>query len=232
MGPPGGRTDRLLEGRLVERSNFRGLGRLCIRGDDPGSFLTVICGPLAWELSWGQYGRSGLAGTSTYGETGPLFSVGEPFAAEPSLELVDIRDGEEFEIGGANAGRFLGLGLRGCGEGREATAVDMLNVPSERGEQRERVQSNERQKWTQSGVWALNTRRQRKGKKNQKTKKIERAKTRDNIRGKRESITLRSMRGAVPPGSTEYHVSDASGFQRKVPSTRDESRQRIPSGPS
>lgn len=47
MGPPGGRTDRLLEGRLVERSNFRGRGRLCIRGDDPGSFLTVICGPLA-----------------------------------------------------------------------------------------------------------------------------------------------------------------------------------------
>ena len=45
-GPPAGRTDKPLEdGRLVERSNFRGRGRLCIRGEDPGSFFTVTCGP-------------------------------------------------------------------------------------------------------------------------------------------------------------------------------------------
>jgi len=68
-------------------------------------------------------------GFSTYGDIGPLFSVGEPFA--PSLGLVDIR-GEELEMfGGASAGRFLGLGLRaGCGEDKgaaaEATAVDMV----------------------------------------------------------------------------------------------------------
>jgi hypothetical protein len=34
----------LEDGRLVERSNFRGRGRLCIRGEDPGSFFTVTCG--------------------------------------------------------------------------------------------------------------------------------------------------------------------------------------------
>lgn len=64
----------------------------------------------------------------TYGDAGPFFSVGEPFAAEPSRGLVDIREGDEFE-GALGAGKFRGLGLRcGCGEDRatEATAVDMM----------------------------------------------------------------------------------------------------------
>lgn len=62
----------------------------------------------------------------TYGDPGPRLSVGDPFA--PSLELVDIREGDGFE-GGANDGRFRGLGLRvGCGEvkGADAIAVDIL----------------------------------------------------------------------------------------------------------
>lgn len=45
MGPLGGRTVKpLADGRLVERSSFRGRGRVCIRGDDGGSFFTVILG--------------------------------------------------------------------------------------------------------------------------------------------------------------------------------------------
>lgn len=45
MGPLGGRTVKPpADGRLVERSSFRGRGRVCIRGDDGGSFFTVILG--------------------------------------------------------------------------------------------------------------------------------------------------------------------------------------------
>jgi hypothetical protein len=66
----------------------------------------------------------------TYGEIGPLFSFGEPFAAEPSLGLVDIRGDELGMVEGTSAGRFLGLGWRGCGEDKgaaaDATAVDMI----------------------------------------------------------------------------------------------------------
>lgn len=111
--------------------------------------------------------------TFTYGETGPLFSVvGEPFAADPSLELIDMRDGDELDgFGGASAGRFLGLGLRvGCGEDKgaaaDATAVDI--IVSHGGDQDarapkistvgmsesttkviKRVQNYKREKWTQ-----------------------------------------------------------------------------------
>lgn len=69
---------------------------------------------------------------STYGDAGPL-SVGEPWAADPCLGLLDIRGGEKLEVlfGGAKDGRFLGLGLRvGCGDDKgaaaDATAVDMV----------------------------------------------------------------------------------------------------------
>lgn len=132
---------------------------------------------------------SGPLGRSTYGETGALFSVGEPFAAEPSLELVDIRDGEEVAIGGAKAGRFLGLGLRGCGEGREATAVDIMwKCPqiSENKENESRVTSvgnglNPR------GVWALNTREEKNERESQRKnrKKKRKIEQDEEIRGKR-----------------------------------------------
>lgn len=73
---------------------------------------------------------------STYGEVGPLFSVGEPCSADPTLGLLDIRGGENLDgvlFGGAKDGRFLGLGLRvGCGDDKgaaaEATAVDMVET--------------------------------------------------------------------------------------------------------
>lgn len=69
----------------------------------------------------------------TYGDDGSLF-WGERFAADPSCEVVDIRDGEEFAGagGGAKVGQFLGLGSRVvCGEDNGAavagaTAVDMV----------------------------------------------------------------------------------------------------------
>lgn len=45
MGPPGARADRRSElGRLVDKSNLRGRGRVlwvCMAGEDGGSFLTV-----------------------------------------------------------------------------------------------------------------------------------------------------------------------------------------------
>ena len=45
MGPPGVRAVRPPEeGKLVERSNLRGRGRLCMRGDEVGSCFTVILG--------------------------------------------------------------------------------------------------------------------------------------------------------------------------------------------
>lgn len=71
----------------------------------------------------------------TYGDAGPLFSVGEPCAADPCLGLLDIRGGERLDgtlFGGAKDGRFLGLGFRvGCGDDKgaaaaDATAVDMV----------------------------------------------------------------------------------------------------------
>ena len=140
-GPPGGRTVNPLEdGRLVERSNFRGRGRLCIRGEEPGSFFTVICGPPlpAWDLRTvlvcEVLDSLNLSNLSTYGDAGPL-SVGEPWAADPCLGLLDIRGGESLDgilFGGAKDGRFLGLGLRvGCGDDKgaaaDATAVDMVD---------------------------------------------------------------------------------------------------------
>ena len=69
MGPPGGRTDRLLldEGRLVDRSSFRGRGRDWILGDEAGSFFTVILGAvlLCDALSfWSSLRQRG----STYGD--------------------------------------------------------------------------------------------------------------------------------------------------------------------
>lgn len=79
------------------------------------------------------------------------------------MELVDIRDGEEVAIGGAKAGRFLGLGLRGCGEGREATAVDIMwKCPqiSENKEKESRVTSVGNG-LNPSRVWALNTREEK-----------------------------------------------------------------------
>lgn len=75
---------------------------------------------------------------ATYGEDGLLFS-GEPFAAGPSCEVVDMREGDEFEFagppgGGAKVGQFFGLGSRVvvCGEDKGAavagaTAVDMVD---------------------------------------------------------------------------------------------------------
>lgn len=98
MGPPGGRTERLFEeGRLVDRSSLRGRGRLlCIRGDEGGSFFTVIFGPALPD-----------------GEAGSLCS-GVSFRVA-SCEFVDNREGEEFAApagGGAKAGQFFGLGSR------------------------------------------------------------------------------------------------------------------------
>lgn len=66
-----------------------------------------------------------------------MFS-GEAFAAGPSCEVVDMREGDEFEFagapgGGAKVGQFLGLESRVvvCGEDNgaavaDATAVDMI----------------------------------------------------------------------------------------------------------
>jgi hypothetical protein len=60
--------------------------------------------------------------------------------ARPSLEVVDMRDGEEFAgipTGGAKVGQFFGLGSRVvCGEDNvaavaDATAVDMI-LPSKK----------------------------------------------------------------------------------------------------
>lgn len=109
-----------------------------MRGDEPGSFLTVILGPpLPWDLQHGISAfSSGLSHKqTTYGDDGFLFS-GEAFAAGSSCEAVDIREGEEFAGapgGGAKLGQFFGLGLRVvvCGEDNGAavagaTAVDMV----------------------------------------------------------------------------------------------------------
>lgn len=115
IGPFGGRTWRPLEdGRLVERSNLRGRGRLLpMRGDEGGSFLTVILAPVLPD-----------------GDEGSLFS-GVPLEA-PSCELIDMREGEEFAGagGGAKVGQFFGLGSRVVcdednGAAAGATAVDM-----------------------------------------------------------------------------------------------------------
>jgi len=72
----------------------------------------------------------------TYGDAGPLFSVGEPCTVDPCWGLLDIRGGDILDgmlFGGAKAGRFRGLGLRvGCGDdkgaGADATAVDMVDT--------------------------------------------------------------------------------------------------------
>lgn len=116
-----------------------------MRGDEPGSFLTVILGP---ALPWGlQDELSAFClevshEQATYGEDGFL-SSGEFFAAGPSCEVVDMREGDEFEFagapgGGPKVGQFFGLGSRVvvCGEDNGAavagaTAVDMV----ERGRQ-------------------------------------------------------------------------------------------------
>lgn len=74
-----------------------------------------------------------LVNIATYGEVGPLLSVGEPCAAD-ARGLLGIRGGEVLDgilFGGAKVGRFLGLGFRvGCGEDKgaaaDATAVDMV----------------------------------------------------------------------------------------------------------
>lgn len=77
MGPPGGRADRPPEvGRLVERSSFRGRGRVCvcIAGEEGGSFLTITLGGLLpfWDLLQGGKNHSlvSLTCTSIF-KTGP-----------------------------------------------------------------------------------------------------------------------------------------------------------------
>lgn len=89
-----------------------------MRGDDGGSFFTVIFGPALPD-----------------GEAGSLFSGVAPLLAVPSCEVVDKREGEEFAApgggGGAKVGQFFGLGSRvtwGDDKGAAvagATAVDM-----------------------------------------------------------------------------------------------------------
>ena len=78
-----------------------------------------------------------LVNITTYGDVGPLVSVGEPCAAD-AWGLLGIRGGELLDgilLGGAKVGRFLGLGLRvGCGEDKgaaaDATAVDIVEEDS------------------------------------------------------------------------------------------------------
>lgn len=69
----------------------------------------------------------------TYGDDGPLFSEGDSFGAEPSFEVVDIRDGEETDSalagGGAKVGQVFGLGSRvGCGDDNGATVAGATAV--------------------------------------------------------------------------------------------------------
>lgn len=86
-----------------------------MRGEEGGSFLTVILGPVLPE-----------------GDGSSRFS-GEPFEA-PSCELIDIREGEEFAGagGGAKVRQFFGLGSRVVcednGAAAGATAVDMIKA--------------------------------------------------------------------------------------------------------
>lgn len=110
-----------------------------MRGDDPGSFLTVILGPVlpcALRNESSAFCLEVSHGQATYGEDGFLFS-GEAFVAGPSCEVVDMREGDEFEFagppgGGAKVGQFFGLGSRAvCDEDNGAavagaTAVDMV----------------------------------------------------------------------------------------------------------
>lgn len=84
-----------------------------MRGDEGGSFLTVILAPVLPD-----------------GDDGSLFS-GVPLET-PSCELIDMREGEEFAGagGGAKVGQFFRPGSRVvCGEDNGAaagaTAVDM-----------------------------------------------------------------------------------------------------------
>ena len=119
----------------MDRSNLRGRGRLCMRGDEAGSFLTVILGAGACELRTHQSLvdcciSSHTATGPTYGDDWSLLP-GEPWGGASWVE--DIR-GEEFAgaDGGGKVGQFLGLGSRVvCGEDNgaavaDATAVDMV----------------------------------------------------------------------------------------------------------
>lgn len=118
-----------------------------MRGDEGGSFFTVILGPvLPWDLQrdsisiahslWYFSPSSTLFRSrgqkQTYGDDG--LRSGVPLVG-PSWEVVDMREGEEFAgppVGGAKVGQFFGLGSRVvCGEDNgaavtDATAVDMV----------------------------------------------------------------------------------------------------------
>lgn len=119
-----------------------------MRGEEPGSFLTVTLGPpLPWELPAKKLAilLALSQRLATYGDEGFLFS-GEALAAGPSCEVAGIREGEQFAgaLGGrATVGQFFGLGSR-AGRGEDngaavagAIVVDMVDqetVPSAQSE--------------------------------------------------------------------------------------------------
>lgn len=96
---------------------------------------------------------------STYGDAGPLSSVGEPCTADPFLGLLDIRGGEKLDgvlFGGAKDGRFLGLGLRvGCGDDKGAAAADATAVDMVDGDDSSSSRVSRRKLWRKYKVLSL-----------------------------------------------------------------------------